>query len=200
MQILLIFAATTVAMAIAFNLSFFRCLIPHNNRKIYDKSLELDILNMRKSTSMPLYSKVRTHCIRDNYLNYTINWNAIRTFIQLRSNLGYFSTPTSSYKLGILSNFYNNCIPSICNCCTRKLTEDMYHVMFNCPLYHSIREKYLSNYVIPQTEREYLEFFVDPEPNKITDVNFFVMSMLDLRYRTLNEEHNLDLVNYYDSE
>jgi hypothetical protein len=74
----------------------------------------------------------------------------------------------------------------------------MYHVIFKCPLYASIRDTWLSKYEFPRNECEYLRFFADPEHAKIKDVNVFVMSMLEIRDRTMNEEHNLDRVNYND--
>jgi hypothetical protein len=56
-------------------------------KKVHDKSVEMDILKMRESSSMPLYTYIRTHSTRDKFLNFEVSWNAIKTFVQLRCNL-----------------------------------------------------------------------------------------------------------------
>jgi hypothetical protein len=59
-------------------------------------------------------------------------------------------------------------------------------------MYALIRGTYLSKYEFPGYFRcEYLNFFADPEYNKIKDFHRFVMSMLEIRDQTMNEEHNL---------
>jgi hypothetical protein len=59
-------------------------------------------------------------------------------------------------------------------------------------MYALIRGTWLSKYEFPGYECEYLNFFADPEYNKIKDFYRFVMSMLEIRDQTMNEEHNLD--------
>jgi hypothetical protein len=171
--------------------------IAMNVKEVFDKSVKMDIISMKNSQSMPHYRNIRTHCNRERFLNYRVNWNVIKVMVQLTSNLSHFSISNKVVKLGELCNFYNSNELSTCRLCTRNEIENMQHVMFKCPFYDSIRKKFLSKYTSSSLPYQaYLEFFVELSVDKAKDILAYTKAMISFRDINLGEEHNLDVINY----
>jgi hypothetical protein len=145
------------------------------------KSISLDILRMNNSSSMHCYKSIRTHHILDEFLEYKCSWSRTKCMVQLRSNLSQLSAENITIRLQTLCHFYKNEISPLCLCCNMKQPENLYHVLFVCPRYNLLRNKYLSAYRYPSSENEYCNFFNDISLEKMNKIYAYIKFTLYTR-------------------
>lgn len=149
-------------------------------RKIFEYAVNKDVESMQASTSMTEYVQIRTHYIREPFLDYPISWNQICTMVQLRANLSQLH----KVKLLELENFYDAVADAVCKCCSTGSTESLFHFMFECPKHNYMRIKYLNKYDQPH-RNNYLSFFTELNADKIKNIYLFVVMSLDIRSKIM---------------
>jgi hypothetical protein len=70
--------------------------------RIENKSIS-DITRMQNSTSMSHYFTIKTHCVREKYVNFNCNWNVTIHMMQLKANLSQVSGSKQIITLNELS-------------------------------------------------------------------------------------------------
>lgn len=134
-------------------------------RKMYNLSLENDILRMQSSTSMQNYRHLHTHVKHQSFLDINQSWSITRDTVQCRANLSQFTCKTT-VKLAALRNFYDESIEATCKNCTYGCTEDIIHVLCECPKYSEARVNFIPNTI------DFVSFF--SHPNEITMKNTYL--------------------------
>jgi hypothetical protein len=150
-------------------------------RDITNQSVSNDIVRMKNSTSMCHYQKIKTHCFRENYLNFNCNFGMVKNIIQLRANLAQISGPNKVVRLGFLNWFYDGSKDPLCKCCNLKKVENMFHVMFECPRYSLFRNKYLEGLLLPTSEENYAVFFQNITLCLAKSLSYYLKYMIILR-------------------
>jgi hypothetical protein len=149
--------------------------------RIENESISRDIIRMQNSSSMSHYCKIKTHCVREKYVNFNCNWNVTIHMMQLRANLSQVSGSKHIIKLNELSWFYNKNRDPNCKCCNQNQIENLYHVLFVCPRYDLIRHKYLKGVVLPNSEDDYASFVKDIDLSYACSVSSYLRFMIITR-------------------
>lgn len=107
------------------------------------KLINDDLSKIGNSSFTPLYKQISTansHAEQQaNYLNYRINFKQKRVFSQLR-------THNEKYlKIGINQCWYKVNIKEQCPICNLCRLEKLEHILFECPMYTSVRNFYFKN-------------------------------------------------------
>jgi hypothetical protein len=136
-----------------------------------------DIIRMNVSTSIPSFKLMKTHIRIENFLNSSVSWSNIRIIVQLRANM----SEIDNIKLNDLQCFCNKNQNPNCECCDMEKTENLFHFVFECSRYATIRSTFLSNYCPIQSESEYMYTLSNPDHIIIKDFCNYVKQALRLR-------------------
>jgi len=104
-------------------------------------SVSIDVQAMLKSKLLNTYSKNKTHVLKEKYLSQNCSWPAKQLVMQLKlglSHLTYRGRKIGSNKLEFM---YKNITSPKCDLCGKD-EEDAFHLMFQCPHYACIRNRY----------------------------------------------------------
>lgn len=105
------------------------------------KSVSIDIEAMMKSKLLNLYSKNKTHVIKENYLSQNCTWQAKQLIMQLKLGISHLTYKGKKIGANKLEFMYKNINSPKCDLCGKE-DEDTFHLMFQCPHYASIRNRY----------------------------------------------------------
>lgn len=148
-------------------------------RKIYNQSLENDILKMQNGTSMPNYKLLYTKIKSNEFLNTDQPWPITSSTVQCRANISQFTCSKTTVKLAALNNFYDNLVDPICTHCECGNVEDTYHVLFVCTKYNECRNNLISNFNDPNNAVSRFS-----RPSKETMQNIYVFLKTVMNYKS----------------
>ncbi|CAL8139768.1 unnamed protein product [Orchesella dallaii] len=156
-------------------------LVNDKLNRIKLRSQELDIIQMKQSTNMKHYQKLRTHCKREQFLNLKRGWDKVQLLVQLRARLGRIKVKNQKCELGVLNKFYNINESSIRKLCNSGSEENEFHVLFKCNRFKLIRLRFMNELSLPNNEDDYHEFFDQIDENKMKCVGLYVKYMVKTR-------------------
>ena len=141
----------------------------------------LNILNYSKFSDF--YREILPNLTSQNNLNINVSFGIKRLIAQLRLS--------HKYNIYILVNKIKYTIDTTVNCmvCNRQETENLYHLLFVCPIYQSLRRVYLAGWFQNDdiNVSNYYKILTNLVAGKINSIFYFVVGALKLRSFCLYE-------------
>jgi hypothetical protein len=143
-------------------------------RRFVESSVEADITCLSQSRLFHSYRDLKTHCNVAPFLNFNVPWFMIRLIVQLRVGLPQFSCKNKTTKLAMMDLVYDLVSDGKCNQCDLNEDQTLFHVIFMCPKFHSLRASLLAKYGNVTTFNEYAVWLRILSEEKITDIYTFL--------------------------
>lgn len=145
------------------------------------KNREKDIKRCKLSNFSEIYKHIAT--MEPEYLKNRINFSKTRVFSQLRvAGTKYISIYHRSIGYKIKCD-------EICTICNMGVLENIHHFLLVCPLYNSLRQNYLREWLSTELSNQdrIVQILCSSDVKQMNNVFYYIMGALKIRSFCLNE-------------
>lgn len=159
--------------------------------ELQGRMIESDIIRMQKSSKMPYFKIIKTHCKTEEFMNSTSAWYLKALFVQLRANIPRVTIRNETFNLNALGKYFDNNFDinsSFCTNCSFNVPETLSHVIFFCPSYVHQRNTLLNPIITPtsQTDEQFVTFCSNLDIETLRRIFFFLDEAMKIRAEWIN--------------
>jgi hypothetical protein len=148
--------------------------------------VESDVIRMQKSSKMPYFKIIKTHCNTEKFMNSSSAWYLKTLFVQLRSNIPRVTIRNETFNLNALGLYFDvnsDLNSSFCTMCSLNVPETLSHVIFSCSGYSHQRNTLLNPTTTPisSTDEQFVTFCSNLDKDNLRRIFIFLDEAMKIR-------------------